>query len=822
MLVGLSLLILFSEFVFSDKMLYGSDVLQAGIFFRGFYADYWQTHGWFSVPQWNPYIFGGLPFVEAFHGDIFYPFSKFKNMQLLFPWWKWLGLELLYHIFFAGVFMYLCARRFGLGKIASLIAGVSYTYAGYLISFVAPGHDGKIFVTTLFPLVVMFTHMGFEANPVYWKTRWFDLRWSPLLCFTMVGVVIGLILLSPHAQMAYFTLWTLSLYSGYRLVMLWFEHRSIGRLVKPALLTTLAVVIGIAISAIQFYPGYIYTKQFSPRAADDSKHGWDWATSWSMHEEEAMSLLIPEFPGANGHSRESVYWGKNFFKDNSEAVPVTAVFLSWIGLFFARNRERWFFGGLALFAFTYALGATTPLFHLYYLIPNVASLRAPSMIMFLFSFSIALLAAMGVQALINRRELKDEKAEEKSEAALSKYVYIVPAVFLLLALAFSGAGESMMKLWGSMFYDGIATKLPQGYSKWDLAMMNLPAIKTGAWLSFLAVGLAAGTVWLYRRQLAGRWILLALAVIIIFNGMRFNGRFISTVDFASVSKASPAVNFLMQQPGQFRTADITSDLASRFRDYSSLQNNDYPEHGLLIPYGYHGNQLRWYDQLAGGPGLANRLNPRFLNLVGIEWLVLPAGQGIPGDFFGAQPATGKATFGQVSVWHNPNALPRAFLADRYQVIPSREDIYPLVLDGDSDLSRLVYLEQEPSLAPVADSLPGGSAEITSYTIDSVAVAVSTDRPQLLVLTDAWYDAWQATVDGTPTEVLRADGAFRAVPIPAGAKSVVFKFHSHRYVVGEWVTWLASLLALGIVIGSFVPAFARKPGDDNVEEENVDA
>ncbi len=813
-LVGLSLLILFSDFVFSDQMLYGSDVLQAGIFFRGFYVEQWQTHGWFTVPQWNPYIFGGLPFVEAFHGDIFYPFSKFKNMELLFPWWKWLGLELLYHIFFAGVFMYLCARRFGLGKIASLLAGVAYTYAGYLISFVAPGHDGKIYVTTLFPLVVMFLHMGFAAQPVHWRTRWFDLKWSPLLCFSMTGLVIGLILLSPHAQMAYFTLWVVSLYSAFRLILLWYDTKSIKPCVKPALLTTFAVVIGVAISAIQFYPGYIYTKQFSPRAADDSKHGWEWATSWSLHEEEAMSLLIPEFSGTNTRTPETVYWGKNFFKDNSEAVPVTALFAAMIGLFFARGRERWFFGGLALFALTYALGATTPLFHLYYLIPNVPSLRAPSMIMFLFSFSIALLAAMGVQTLIDRRETKEREATPKSERTLSRYVLVVPALFLVLALAFSGAGESMLKLWTSLFYDNVGSPTAQGYSKWDMAMANLPAIKAGAWFSFLAVALAAAVIWLYRRGSAGRWLLLGLSIIVVLNGMRFNGRFISTVDFARVSQKTPTIQFLEQQPGQFRTADLTSDLASNLRDYSSLQDNIYPEFDLAIPYGYHGNQLRWYDQLAGGPGLANRLNPRFLNLVGAEWLVIPSNQGIPDGFFGPLPVTAAATFGQVSVWRNPNRLPRVFLADRYQVVPDRADIYPYILQGSEDLSRLVYLENEPTPAPQADSLPSGTAEITAYTLDSIVVAVSTDRPQVLVLTDSYYDAWQASVDGEPAEVLRADGAFRAVALPGGAQTVVFTFESRRYLIGEWVTWGASLVVIVVCAGSMTAAMGRRRKERN--------
>ena len=53
----IALLILFSDFIFSDKMLYGSDTILAGVFFRAFLVDY--VHQFGAIPQWNPYIFGG-------------------------------------------------------------------------------------------------------------------------------------------------------------------------------------------------------------------------------------------------------------------------------------------------------------------------------------------------------------------------------------------------------------------------------------------------------------------------------------------------------------------------------------------------------------------------------------------------------------------------------------------------------------------------------------------------------------------------------------------------------------------------------------------
>ena len=89
-IIFLALVILFSSFVFSDKMLHGSDTMSAGLFFRSLMMDSVNEAG--AVPQWNSHIFGGMPYVEAFHGDIFYPLSyPFKRYL---PVERGLGLSL--------------------------------------------------------------------------------------------------------------------------------------------------------------------------------------------------------------------------------------------------------------------------------------------------------------------------------------------------------------------------------------------------------------------------------------------------------------------------------------------------------------------------------------------------------------------------------------------------------------------------------------------------------------------------------------------------------------------------------------------------------
>ncbi len=764
----IAVVILFRAFIFSDKMLHGSDTINAGIFFRHFYVEFVKLHG--SVPMWNPYIFGGMPFIDAFHGDIFYPLSVLKFFG---NFYRMLGINLVLHIFLAGIFMYCTARQFRLGKLAATFAALAYMFSGYLVSLVAPGHDGKIFVTTLFPLTMLFLDRAFERKP--------------LLNFTLLGLVIGVIILSPHPQLSYYSLWAIALYGAYRLIILFKETKSVAAVIKPGALLAYAVIIGLLISAVQFYPGYIYTTEYSPRA--DTKKGYDWAISWSMNEEEAISMVVPEFCGTNS-GEGNYYWGKNFFKDNSEYAGVIPLFLALVGFFFSKKRKAYFFGGLAIFAFIYALGGTTPIFRLfYYLIPNVKSLRAPSTIMFVFLFSVTLLAGYGLQFIV------DKGRELNSVARRKLYIYLVavPGTLMLFALLFSAAGESILSLYSSIFYGDIATTpVGQGYTKWNLALMNLPNIQSGFWIVAFLTALTSGAVFLYLSKRAGVIILAAVPLLAMIDGMRFDSRFIKTFDYTRQFTENAMTDYISGLPGHYRVLN------------TGVLPADYlPFFGVEVVTGYHGNQLRWYDDLLGGPAVSNKSNPNFLNLTGAKYIIVSSEQKIMPTAFGPDSLMKLRQFGGMTIYQNNNALPRVFLTSGYRIVPNREDIYPMVLAGKVNPLKEVILEEKPSIEPDPTDSLSGSAEIVSYAVDSVAIRVNSPGNRLLVLTDNYYFAWEAFIDGNKTDVMRAFGSFQAVSVPAGTETIVFRYNRSRNNLARLVTLLTLLGVMVILLGYMV-------------------
>ncbi len=768
--------ILFNSFVFSDLMLFGSDTLQAGVFFRDFFVDYYKAHG--SVPQWNPYIFGGMPFVDAFHGDIFYPISFIFKM--IFPLFRALGWVLIFHVFLAGLTMYLCARAFRLGKLSASLAGIMFMFAPYLVSLVAPGHDGKMFVTALFPLTMMFLERGMSTRSY--------------IDFVGLGTVIGLIILTPHPQMAYFSLWAIGSYFLFRLISRYLRERSLSTAGLLSALFVLALVVGLCLSAIQFYPGYRYVKNFSPRAGE-GRGGYEWATSWSMHTEELKGMFVPHFQGVNG-AEENTYWGRNPFKDNSEYAGILPILLGVIGVLFHKDRRKWYFLALGVFALIYALGGTTPIFYLfYYVVPNVKSMRAPSMIMFLFSFSFSLLAAMGIEWITERIRIE---RQPKRELAL-RVLLIATIVYAVLAVLWTIAGEAMMGLYQGIFYSGIAQ------NKYAASIENIPAIQLSLWLVAFIFGAVYFLVRMYEERKIGLIAIAAIALLSLIDTWRIDSKFIETFDPAHRFSAHPVVQHLLDNTDNHRVFDVTG------RMFGSLDYFAY--FGLQQVTGYHGNQLQAYDRLIGGLQFSNLIDRQgrpqlpVLNLLGVQSLVYS-------DRYPMGDTTLLKTYDQysVAVYRNPHVLPRAFAAHEHRVFSDPDSIIDLVKNERFNPRKYLLLEEEPDFEPAIPEFGRYSQEcdLIEYEPGYVKIAVLLKAPAWICLTDAYYPAWRAYVDGEETEVHRAYSALMAAGVPEGEHVLEFVYKSDVYHVSRIVTYLTVLfIAVSIVLSAAVPRFKKE-------------
>ena len=101
-----------------------------------------------------------------------------------------------------------------------------------------------------------------------------------------------------------------------------------------------------------------------------------------------------------------------------------------------------------------------------------------------------------------------------------------------------------------------------------------------------------------------------------------------------------------------------------------------------------------------------------------------------------------------------------------------------------------------------DDASDDRASITEYAANRIELETATGAPGLLVLSEVYYPAWKAYVDGQPAPVYLADHLLRSVPVPEGEHTVELRYESWTLRVGIAISLvtLATLIALTVSAG----------------------
>jgi uncharacterized membrane protein YfhO len=105
----------------------------------------------------------------------------------------------------------------------------------------------------------------------------------------------------------------------------------------------------------------------------------------------------------------------------------------------------------------------------------------------------------------------------------------------------------------------------------------------------------------------------------------------------------------------------------------------------------------------------------------------------------------------------------------------------------------------------APAAPNESVAITGYTPNQIVITADVASPAMLVLADAFYPGWQATVDGVPAPILRVNLMFRGLALEPGKHEIVF-----TYRPGSWWLGIAiSLVALAALVAAVGVTWVRR-------------
>jgi hypothetical protein len=759
----------------AGKFLVGpnSDQYIAGYAFREFAASTLKATG--SFPLWNPYQFGGMPFVAAMHGDIFYPTFL---LRMVLPTDVAMTWGFMIHVFLAGAFAYLFMRRAGFGFAGSLVGGLAYMLSGHIATFISPGHDGKLFVSALFPLLL-----------------WTILAWvrdGRLWAIGALAAVVGLDILTPHPQLLEYSLLAAGAYAIVLAVGLVRDGRADARTAIIRLAGALiAVAIGLAIGAIQFLPVREYVG-WSPRASGIGTY--DRATSYAKNPQEILNAYLPEFTGILDH-----YWGPNVIHFQGDYVGVVVLMLAGLGLGGMRkdprSRELWFWAITVLVALLWALGAHTPFYNIpFYLIPGTKYFRAPDSVFFVGTLGIAVLAAKGVERAL---------AREVSRRYVIGWVGFAVVVLLLAA---TGALTAFAR-----------TVAPEG--RLDAVDANNGALIYGAFrcLVFVAVGALA----IYKSdelgKRAGRFApIVAIALLTALDLFVVNKQYwFFSEPAAKIYPSDSALDYLrkLPQPGRVIALHIQNG-----GDVALYSGSELMVHRLLNPLGYHGNELARYNTIVAipqGSGPSDEsirqilMNSNVRRLTATQY-ILANGHELAGVLQGvvqvAGPSTEDMSGNSNYVYKLAGTAPFAWVAPTIVKAPD-DAVLATVMNSRFDIQTAALFDPAAPVkeGPKITTLPaptGIVVHVDSYAPGKITLTLDQPAPagSALVVAENYYPGWKATVDGKTAPIGRAQYSMIGVELPSGARKIELAFTSATYETGKAITLTAIVLALAALAG----------------------
>ena len=276
-LLAVSLLFAFCCYLFRDILgghkLIGVDFIEFYLPMKKFLYDELRLHQ--TIPYWNPYIFGGMPYLAHFESTVFYPLGF---LFWLMPPEKAYGYTMFLHLFLGGIFMYLLTRSFSISRIGAFVSSAVFACNGFVMAILYLGHMSPIQSTIWLPLVLYFLKRSLSSKEF-------------LFSASVAGVLWGVQILAGAPQDAFYTFLASVLF----LICSVFSAYPFKKyLLKITSIAFLLFSFGSGLSAVQILPAFELIKE-SVRASLDT---YEMVTMGSYPFQGVITLILPQFFGS--------------------------------------------------------------------------------------------------------------------------------------------------------------------------------------------------------------------------------------------------------------------------------------------------------------------------------------------------------------------------------------------------------------------------------------------------------------------------------------------------------------------------------------------
>ena len=778
----------FSKVIYSGKTLYGSDFLAYFYPLKAFIFDHFSINGF--VPLWNPFQFSGTPVIANIQASMFYPLGF---LYYLMPTDAAYLYSTVLHSILAAVFMYLFVRSLGTSKTGAFLSGLLFGFNGYLVAHIYAGHLSFVQNYIWIPLVFFLVH------------RFFLLRqWNYALA---AGLILGVQILGGFPQIAFYTILAMLLFFCYEAGLFTHPHLFSRRHVKghpiragaiqgiPShrrnaeytpgaecagnadapgqvrhLLFTgsgavLIIIIGFSFSAIQVLPTYEFL-QLSTRAGGIP---YEFAVMDSLPPINLITLFIPDF---FGNPAQGTFWAGETtwqfweFCAYVGLIPLLLVFMSIRQLM--SDRMGLFFLFLALVSVFLAFGKYNPIYPLIYRLPGFHSFRVPAQILFLYIFSISVLAGKALDSVRDGAQFE----KRRSHLFAACVLFIALAILAWVRLA-------------PLDLAGLLLRLTEPPITDPNLLARMCQIVDGATLKFCAFALAfLAAVYLgSKKSFGGRRIACGLIGLCVIDLISFCFPMLQPIDIQMIEERGKTLTPIAESNNLNRAMIMgpcfigNAGLWYGFRD---IQGYD----PLILK--------RYMEYINCSQGL--RPDPKVVNLHYVR--------DVRNNLIRMLNLEYVVDCGRQRILKMQEVVPSAYLVHS-SVIKAHDEVLGFMMSSDfSPLEQVVFEEKRGNMR---EALRRTGAQIRDQVqlsrkgSDDMKIRVQTNAPAYLVLGEIYYPGWKAFVDGNEKPLLRADYLFRALYLDPGTHLIRLCFSPQSFLLGAIISLACMVVVLSTML-----------------------
>ena len=789
-------LVYFYPDVFEGNVLRQHDTLQ-GVANGQEAAAFAEATG--ETTRWTNSLFSGMP---TFQISPSYGSSKLMStVERAYSLWLPNPANLVF-IMMLGFYILMLAMR--TRWYVALLGAIAYGFSSYFFIIIGAGHIWKFSTLAYVPPTIAGIILCYRGKYIGGGVL--------AAFFAMLQIAAN------HIQMTYYFLFVIV-----ALVIAFFvEHKRANTLKKWAKATgVLAVAAALAVGANlpSLYNTYEYSKQtmrgghseLAVATANSTKGGLDknYITQWSYGISETFSLLIPNIKGGatiiptDGQNvqtsmaeveqvKEDYQKGKidyqtysnlqmfpQYFGDqpmtNGPVYVGALIFALFIlGLIIVKGPVKW-----ALFAVTVLSVALSWGHNMMWLtdwfidhFPLYNKFRTVASILVIAEFTMPLLAALALQKIVTTPDF----FKLHSKAFFGSFgISIFFCLLGMMAPSVFGSGISQMEA------DMFAEYAAQGY---DLSPLyaslqdaRMAMVSADALRSFVFLVIGAALFWLYFKNILKKEALCgALLVVVLIDMYPVDKRYLNTKSFSM----KPA---MAQQTIEPRPVDlqILQDTAMNYRVMDLSRFGDaMPSYFHKCIGGYHAAKLTRYQDLIDRQISKN--NVEVLNMLNAKYLVVD----------------------DTTAHINPEALGNGWFVDKVTYVKGAQ-AEMAVLDTLHTAVGAVADESFRSVLGEAKAvMPGDTIIETVYKPNELHYKTISRNGGLAVFSEIYFPwGWTATVDGKEVPVGRVNYVLRALQLPAGEHTVVFRFDPQSVHATETVAYASVALIYLALIGAFL-------------------